>query len=192
VAIEQSLIRAFNVERRKMKKLFPALACLILCAGVSLAQKGKADPDFYPVGYSGDTWTGEVTVFDNEQRTLTLTHGSGKNLSTFVANLPDAPYEWTHDIRGARVLDFPYDKKTTYQLFKYDGPGFAATALPDGVDTGMKRRPNPPDSDRITDLSDFKGRIVTVYYTARERKDGGASVKYNDVWRIRVLPAKKK
>ena len=57
-----------------MKRLFVALACLILCASVSVAQKGKADADYYPMGYSLDTWTGEVTGFDNKDRTLTLTY----------------------------------------------------------------------------------------------------------------------
>jgi hypothetical protein len=178
-----------------MKRLFAALACLILCAGVSLAQKGKAEPDYYPRGYSGDTWTGGVTAFDNEQRTLTLTHGSGKNATTFVATIPDAPYEWTRDLRKARVLDFPYDKQASSQIFQYEGAGVMASVLPDSDvstdGTGVIRRPNPPDSNRITDFADFKGRRITVYYTAREREVNGAKVKYNDVWRILVLSAKK-
>ena len=44
-----------------MKRFFVAFVCLIVCAGVSVAQKGKAEPDYYTLGYSGDTWTGEVT-----------------------------------------------------------------------------------------------------------------------------------
>ena len=62
--------------------------------------------------------------------------------ATFVATVPDAPYEWTRD--------------------------------------------------RIDDLSDFKGRLITVYYTPRERKEGDARVKYNEVWRIKVFSSKKK
>jgi hypothetical protein len=179
-----------------MKSLLVALAFLALCAGVSSAQKGKADPDYYPLGYTGDTWTGEVTAFDNQQRTLTLTSGGGKKAATFVASIPDAPYEWVRDIRNDRVLDFPYDPKSEYQLFKYEGQGFAASALPDtgGAEnpSGMKRRPNPPASNQITDLSDFMGRRVTVYYTVREREAGGKKEKYNDVWRVKVLSGKKK
>jgi hypothetical protein len=49
-----------------MKRFFVAFVCLIVCAGVSVAQKGKAEPDYYPLGYSGDTWTGEVTAFDKQ------------------------------------------------------------------------------------------------------------------------------
>lgn len=179
-----------------MKKLLVALVVLAACAGASFAQKGKAGGDFYPMGYSGDVWAGEVTAFDNASRTLTLTHGDGQKAQTFVATLPDAPYEWARDIHNARVLDFPYDKKAKTQLFKYDGPGRAATVMPDtGGVQGMSqimRRPNPPDENRISDLSDFKGRRILVYYTVREREVGGVKEKYNDVWRIKVLSSKKK
>ena len=179
-----------------LKKLIVALACVAACTAASFAQKGKAGGDFYPMGYSGDTWTGEVTTFDNEQRTLTLTHGSGKKEQTFVASLPDAPYEWARDVHNVRVLDFPYDKKAKNQVFKYEGPGFAATVMPQVSGQGaggIIRRPNPPDSNRITDFADFKGRLVTVYYTPRERKTAtGGEEKYNDVWRVRIYAEKKK
>ncbi len=179
-----------------MTKTLRATACLILCVGVSVAQKGKAEPDYYPMGYPGDTWTGQVTAFDNEQRTLTLTHISGKKVLTFVASIPDAPYEWARDIRRSPVLDFPYDKESKYQRFKYVGSGAAADILPDSGgmhgDTGMRTRPNPPASNQITDLNEFMGRHIIVYYTARERTVGGQKVKYHDVWRIRVLTAKGK
>lgn len=42
-----------------MKRLFIALGLLLFCAGVSVAQKGTAEADYYPMGYAGDTWTGE-------------------------------------------------------------------------------------------------------------------------------------
>jgi hypothetical protein len=181
-----------------MKRLLAALACAAACAAPSFAQKGKAAGDFYPMGYDGDVWAGEVTAFDNAARTLTLTHRNGKKEQTFVATLPDAPYEWTRDIHNARVLDFPYDKKSKTQVFKYDGPGRAATVMPDsgGVPgaqglSQILRRPNPPDENRITDLSDFKGRRILVYYTVREREAGGVREKYNDVWRVKVLSGKK-
>lgn len=181
-----------------MKKFSVALALLIFGVSVSLAQKGQAEADYYPRGYSGDTWAGEVTAIDNAQRTLTLTNGSGKNAVTFVAAIPDAPYEWARDVRKERVLDFPYDKKAKSQMFQYQGAvGEFASLLPNsdndraGTGTGQVLRPNPPDSDRITDFTDFMGRRIKVYYTARERKSGDQSVKYNDVWRIRILSKKK-
>jgi hypothetical protein len=35
------------------------------------------------------------------------------------------------------------------------------------------------------------GRSIVVYYTVRGREVNGQKVKYNDVWRIRVIPKKK-
>jgi hypothetical protein len=176
-----------------MKGFFAALGCLILCTAASLAQRGKAEPDYYPMGYSGDTWTGEVTAFDNKSRTLILTYASGKNVLTFVASIPDAPYELGRDARKFRVVDFPYKKEAKYQIFRYVGTGNAASILPDGDQgDGMQRRPSPPASNVLSDLGEFMGREVTVYYSVRERKVNGQKEKYNDVWRIRVLTAKKK
>ena len=136
-----------------MKRAFAGVIVVILYSGVLLAQKGKAEADYYPLGYPGDTWTGEVTAFDNEQRTLTFTYGKDK--LTFIATIPDAPYEWRRNGRNERVLDFPYDQKLKSQMYKYEGPGRAASLLPEGDESsGTKRVPNPPDSNRITDLSD--------------------------------------
>lgn len=44
-----------------MKTLALTLAVFLAGAGVSTAQKGTAEPDYYPMDYPGDTWTGEVT-----------------------------------------------------------------------------------------------------------------------------------
>jgi hypothetical protein len=172
------------------KSLFPVLSCTLLLASPIVAQKGKAQADYYPLGYTGDTFTGKVTAFDNEQRTLTLSYVKGKDTITFIAVIPDAPYEWTRNVRNERVLDFPFDKKSQYQVFKYAAFGDSSAAghmLPE-TDTagGMKRRPNPPDSNRITDFSQFMGRNITVYFTSREQTLNGAKTKYNDVWRIKV------
>lgn len=71
-----------------MKKIFLALACLIFCAGAAAAQKGAAESDYYPMGYGGDTWTGEVTAFNEETREFTLTYTKGDKTQTFVGVLP--------------------------------------------------------------------------------------------------------
>jgi len=157
---------------------------------VSFAQKGTAESHWYHMGYSGDTWTGEVTAFDNEQRTLTLTHGSGKNTQTFVASIPDLPYQWRRDARNSRVIDFPYDKNRPVQIYRYVGPGFAASLLPEGAPAEV-RVPNPPASDVINDFAQFKGRKIVVFYIPREREVNGKAMKYNEVWRILVMPVKK-
>jgi hypothetical protein len=180
-----------------MKRLCVVLACLILCAEIAVAQKetvaqkGTVEYDYYPLGYDGHMWTGEVTAFDNALRTLTLTYTNGSKTETFVASIPDAPYERRRDGHGFRVIDFPYDKEAKFQTFVYVGRGGAGTLLPTGDMTGKQRRPSPPDSNVISDFSDFKGRRITVFYTTRERKVNGAKEKYNDVWRIRILEAQK-
>jgi hypothetical protein len=162
----------------------------------AIAQKGRADADWYPQGYGGSIWTGEVTDFDDGKKTLTLTHTNGKKSETFVASIPDAPYQWVRDSYNSRVIDFAYDKKVPSQLWVYVGPGHAATVLPEntspGAETGRQRRPNPPSSDDCVVLSEFMGRRITVYYTARDRKVNDVKEKYNDVWRIHVDPPKKK
>lgn len=73
-----------------MNRVIVLIACLLFCAGVSVAQKGSAEPDYYPVGYPGDTWTGEVTSIDNDRRTLTLTHHGqeGVDVRSFDSRRP--------------------------------------------------------------------------------------------------------
>jgi hypothetical protein len=179
-----------------MRSLNLFLFLLAVTCGVALAQKGTAPPDWYPQGYAGSTWTGEVTAFDKEGHTLTLTYTDGKKVQTFIATIPDEPFEWTRDIRNNRVLDFAYDKTTKGQMYAYKGEGSVASILPEGGGergaSGTQRRPNPPPSDERADLAVFMGRRITVYYTTQERKVAGVKTKYNDVWRILVLPAAKK
>lgn len=71
-----------------MKKLLAVIALLFVCAGISMAQKGTAESDYYPQGYSGDTWTGEVTSVNEDTREFTLTYKRGDKEQTFVGELP--------------------------------------------------------------------------------------------------------
>jgi len=168
-----------------MRRLWLVPTFLIICMGTIMAQEGTADADYYPLGYSGKTWTGAVTAFDNEQRTLTLTSDDKK--TTFVAFIPDSPYERRRDARNFRVIDFPYDKTAKSQVFQYLGPGGAGTLLPQGdMGAGMQRR-NTPTGSSIGDFSDFMGRRLTLYFTVREREVNSKKEKFNDVWRIRIL-----
>lgn len=176
----------YRGEEINMMRLLLVPAFLLICSGAITAQQGTADPDYYPIGYPGKTWTGAVTAFDNEQRTLTLTSEDKK--STFVAVIPDAPYERRTDARKFKVIDFPYDKTAKYQEFQYMGTGNAGNLLPTGdVGFGKQRRNNPTGSNVIGNFDDFMGRRITVYYTTREREVNGKKEKYNDVWRIRIL-----
>ena len=70
-----------------MKKLIIAFAFLLFLSGVSLAQKGTAEPDYYPQGYAGDTWSGEVTSTNEDPREFTLTYIKGQKTQTFVGVL---------------------------------------------------------------------------------------------------------
>lgn len=113
-----------------MKRSFVALVCLIFCAGVSVAQKGTAEPD---------------------------------------------------------------DKTANIQTFKYVEKGVGAVVLArSGRSVGIQKRPSPPAANVISDLTEFMGRSITVYYTTQEHTVGGEKEKYNDLWRIRILTAKKK
>src|SRR5262245_28554817 len=71
-----------------MKKLVLSVALILLCAGISIAQHGTAEPDYYPAGFNGDTWTGEVTAASEDTREFTLTYTKGTDTKTFVGILP--------------------------------------------------------------------------------------------------------
>jgi hypothetical protein len=71
-----------------MKKLVLSLALTLLCTGIAAAQHGTAEPDYYPSGFNGDTWTGEVTAITEDTREFTLTYTKGKDTKTFVGVLP--------------------------------------------------------------------------------------------------------
>jgi hypothetical protein len=70
-----------------MKKLF-IVALTLLCSGISFAQHGTAEPGYYPSGFNGDTWIGEVTAVNEDTREFTLTYTKGSNTQTFVGVLP--------------------------------------------------------------------------------------------------------
>ena len=61
----------------------------MLCTGISVAQHGTAEPDYYPAGFNGDTWTGEVTAVTEDTREFTLTYTKGTNTQTFVGVLAE-------------------------------------------------------------------------------------------------------
>ncbi|HYK19487.1 MAG TPA: hypothetical protein VEV42_02055 [Pyrinomonadaceae bacterium] len=71
-----------------MKSVFVALALMVLSTGITVAQKGTAEPDYYPSGYSGDTWTGLVTSVSDDTREFTLTYKKGEKEQTFTGVLP--------------------------------------------------------------------------------------------------------
>jgi len=70
-----------------MKNLIIAFAFLLFISGVSFAQKGTSESDYYPQGYGGDTWSGEVTSTNEDTREFTLTYTKGQKTQTFVGVL---------------------------------------------------------------------------------------------------------
>jgi hypothetical protein len=63
-------------------------ACLLLAiAGVLHAQHGTATDGFYPVGYNGDMWTGQVSAANDSSREITLVYTTSKKTETFVGVL---------------------------------------------------------------------------------------------------------
>jgi len=71
-----------------MKKFVLGVVVMLLCTGISVAQHGTAEPDYYPSGFNGDTWSGEVTAVSEDTREFTLTYTKGNNTQTFVGVLP--------------------------------------------------------------------------------------------------------
>lgn len=71
-----------------MKKLVVSIALLFMCTGISMAQHGTAESDYYPTGYNGDTWTGEVTAVNEDTREFTLTYKKGDKEQILIGVLP--------------------------------------------------------------------------------------------------------
>lgn len=71
-----------------MKSFVLSLALLLLCTGIAVAQHGTAEPGYYPSGFNGDTWSGEVTAVTEDTREFTLTYTKGTDTQTFVGILP--------------------------------------------------------------------------------------------------------
>jgi hypothetical protein len=69
--------------------LFP-LTCFIVLftvSGAALAQQGTAGIGYFPLGYAGDTWTGQVTVVDDATNEITLVYNGRKKTESFVGVL---------------------------------------------------------------------------------------------------------
>jgi len=72
-----------------MNKLLLAPILIVFCLPNAHAQKGSAEPDYYPMGYNGDTWTGEVTATDDGKREITLGYKKKDKEETFIGVLEE-------------------------------------------------------------------------------------------------------
>jgi hypothetical protein len=73
----------------QMNKLLIAPILIVFCIANAYAQKGAAEPDYYPMGYNGDTRTGEVTATDDSKREITLSYKKRDKEETFVGVLEE-------------------------------------------------------------------------------------------------------
>lgn len=106
-----------------MNRLIFALMIIALSSIGIHAQKGAAEPDYYPMGYTGDTWTGEVTGTDDSKREITLTYKKKDKEESFFGVL-DEHYSVkmkdgsTHELKVSEIptgtrLKVYYITKTT-------------------------------------------------------------------------------
>jgi hypothetical protein len=123
-----------------MRKLFLLFVTIVISTGASLGQKGTAEPDYYPMNYAGDTWTGIVTAVNEDTREFTLTYKKKDKEETFVGVLPKG---YTHKIA-------------------------------DGTDREIK-------------MADLMGMRLRTYYMAKTKKVNDQKIKYNDVFKIKIL-----
>jgi hypothetical protein len=77
------------LEARMSRMRFVVPAMLLFLAGVCTAQHGTAPNGYYPMGYSGDTWTGEVTSTNDATREVALIYADKKKTETFVGVLQE-------------------------------------------------------------------------------------------------------
>ena len=72
-----------------MKRTVLTMVFLITFCVSVFGQHGSAPDGYYPPGYSGDTWTGEVVSTDDTTREITLTYTNEKKSETFTGVLKD-------------------------------------------------------------------------------------------------------
>lgn len=85
-----------------MNKAILLLLVMLTSTSVATAQKGTAEPGYYPMNYSGDTWTGKVTATNDDTGEITLTYAKKDKEETFTGVL-DQGYE-------AKMKDGSYRK----------------------------------------------------------------------------------
>ncbi len=65
-------------------------ACLLLAvAGILHSQHGTAPNGYFPMGFAGDTWTGEVSAVNDANREIALVYTGKKKTESFVGVLQE-------------------------------------------------------------------------------------------------------
>jgi hypothetical protein len=73
-----------------MKTTLLTISTMLFVFSISFAQHGTAGSGYYPIGFDGDTWTGEVSAVSDATREIILVYRDVKHNKTqkFVAELP--------------------------------------------------------------------------------------------------------
>jgi hypothetical protein len=72
-----------------MKRFAFSFCLVLILMPRALAQHGSAPDGYYPFGYAGDTWSGEVTSTNDDTREITLTYTKGSKTETFTGVLQE-------------------------------------------------------------------------------------------------------
>jgi hypothetical protein len=115
-------------------------ACILLAlAGLLHAQHGEAGNGYFPIGYAGDTWTGEVSAVNDDTREITLVYNGAGKSETFVGvlqpgykaklkdgSLAEVTVSLIHIGRRMRVFYMAKERKVSghkekfYEIFRID------------------------------------------------------------------------
>jgi hypothetical protein len=71
----------------QMRDVLLVICLLPAAVGVLYAQHGTAPNGYFPMGYNGDTWTGEVSMVNDDNREITLVYTTSKKTEKFVGVL---------------------------------------------------------------------------------------------------------
>ncbi len=96
-------------------KIAAAILGILLIGGAAFGQHGTAPNDYYPAGYTGNTWRGFVSGVNEETGEFTLTYTKGNKTETFVGVLEEgyvvAPKNGPE--RPLKLSDIPLGKSMT-------------------------------------------------------------------------------
>jgi uncharacterized protein YfcZ (UPF0381/DUF406 family) len=62
---------------------------LLVVPGILQAQHGTAPGGYWPMGFNGDTWRGEVSAVNDDSREITLVYSTQEKTETFVGVLQE-------------------------------------------------------------------------------------------------------
>ncbi len=93
----------------RMNKFAFTFCLVLILLSRARAQHGSAADGYYPFGYAGDTWSGEVTSMNDDTREITLTYNKGSKTETFTGVLQEG-YKvklkdgTSHELKASEVL----------------------------------------------------------------------------------------